>query len=232
MFADFRFRIEDIPQTNTHKMADVKIIVMGKGGVGKSCLTQQFVNGMFVGASYNATIEDKFTKNLEVDGTNVFAEILDTAGQDQYSALRKFFMPLGDVFVLVYDITQDFTFEEINPIKDEIFAANERSMELPFILIGNKSDMEDDRVVTVEEGQNLCKAMEKNGGHWHFMEASAKENINVKELFRKAISEALRLQTNQTSGGGGSGVMGAGTQTNIGRAATQKKKKKSFCTLL
>jgi Ras-related protein Rap-1B len=45
-------------------MAEVKIIVMGKGGVGKSCLTQQFVNGMFVGASYNATIEDKFTKNL------------------------------------------------------------------------------------------------------------------------------------------------------------------------
>jgi small GTP-binding protein len=214
-------------------MADVKIIVMGKGGVGKSCLTQQFVNGMFVGASYNATIEDKFTKNLEVDGQNVFAEILDTAGQDQYSALRKFFMPLGDVFVLVYDITQDFTFEEINPIKDEIFAANDRHMELPFILIGNKSDMEEDRVVTVEEGQNLCKAMEKSGGHWHFMEASAKENVNVTELFRKAISEALRLQTNNNAGSSGSsGVMGAGTQTHIGRTANKKKKKKSMCTLL
>ena len=48
---------------------------MGKGGVGKSCLTQQFVNGMFVGASYNATIEDKFTKNLEVDGVNVADDV-------------------------------------------------------------------------------------------------------------------------------------------------------------
>jgi small GTP-binding protein len=179
---------------------------MGKGGVGKSCLTQQFVNGMFVGASYNATIEDKFTKNLEVDGVNVFAEILDTAGQDQYSALRKFFMPLGDVFVLVYDITQDFTFDEINPIKEEIFAANDRHMQLPYILVGNKCDMDSDRVVTVEEGNSLCRTLERSGGHWHFMEASAKENINVNEMFRKAISEALRLQTNKNQGTG-SGVM-------------------------
>lgn len=212
-------------------MAEVKIIVMGKGGVGKSCLTQQFVNGMFVGASYNATIEDKFTKNLEVDGVNVFAEILDTAGQDQYSALRKFFMPLGDVFVLVYDITQDFTFDEINPIKEEIFAANERHMQLPFILVGNKCDMDGDRVVTVEEGNSLCETLQKSGGVWHFMEASAKENINVNDMFRKAISEALRLQTNK-SAGTGSGVMGAGTKTNIGSSGPVKKKKKSMCTLL
>lgn len=213
-------------------MAEVKIIVMGKGGVGKSCMTQQFVNDLFVGASYNATIEDKFTKNLEVDGVNVFAEILDTAGQDQYSALRKFFMPLGDVFVLVYDITQDFTFDEINHIKEEIFAANPRHQDLPYILVGNKCDMDDDRVVTVEEGQSLCTALTKGGGQWHFMEASAKSNINVAEVFRKAISEALRLQTN-TNSSAGSGVMGAGTQTNIGRPEPgSKKKKKSMCTLL
>jgi small GTP-binding protein len=142
----------------------------------------------------------------EVDGVNVFAEILDTAGQDQYSALRKFFMPLGDVFVLVYDITQDFTFDEINPIKEEIFAANERHMQLPFILVGNKCDMDGDRVVTVEEGNSLCETLQKSGGVWHFMEASAKENINVNDMFRKAISEALRLQTNK-SAGTGSGVM-------------------------
>ena len=142
----------------------------------------------------------------EVDGVNVFAEILDTAGQDQYSALRKFFMPLGDVFVLVYDITQDFTFDEINPIKEEIFAANERHMQLPFILVGNKCDMDGDRVVTVEEGNSLCETLQKSGGVWHFMEASAKENINVNDMFRKAISEALRLQTNKSQGTG-SGVM-------------------------
>ncbi len=215
-------------------MAEVNIIVMGKGGVGKSCLTQQFVNGHFVGSSYNATIEDKFKKNLEVDGVNVFATILDTAGQDQYSALRKFYMPLGDVFVLVYDITQDFTFEEINVIKDEIFSANERHAELPYILIGNKSDLEDDRVVEQQEGKKLCDVLQGKGGHWFFMEASAKTNHNVNELFRKAISEAMRYGTN-TSTSGGAGVMGAGAKTTIGSGGsggTKKKKKKSMCTLL
>ena len=213
-------------------MAEVKIVVMGKGGVGKSCLTQQFVNGHFVGSSYNATIEDKFTKNLEVDGVNVFCEILDTAGQEQYSALRKFFMPLGGVFVLGYDITQDFTFEEIASIKEEIFSANARHASLPYILIGNKCDLEDDRVVEKEEGPKLCEALEQKGGHWFFMEASAKTNTNVKELFRKAISEAMRNGTHSSASGGGSGVMGAGAKTTIGATPTPKKKKKSMCTLL
>lgn len=214
-------------------MAEVKIIVMGKGGVGKSCLTQQFVNGHFVGSSYNATIEDKFTKNLEVNGVNVFAEILDTAGQDQYSSLRKFFMPLGDVFVLVYDITQDFTFEEIAVIKEEIFSANARHASLPYILIGNKCDLEDDRVVEKEEGQKLCEALERKGGHWFFMEASAKSNTNVDELFRKAISEAMKHGTSSDAGASGaSGVMGAGAKTTIGNSLSGKKKKKSMCTLL
>mmetsp|Transcript_141800 Transcript_141800/g.344438 ORF Transcript_141800/g.344438 Transcript_141800/m.344438 type:complete len:213 (-) Transcript_141800:17-655(-) len=212
-------------------MAEVKIVVMGKGGVGKSCLTQQFVNGHFVGSSYNATIEDKFTKNLEVNGLNVFCEILDTAGQEQYSALRKFFMPLGDVFVLVYDITQDFTFEEIAAIKEEIFSANARHASLPYILIGNKCDLEDDRVVEKDEGIKLCEALEQKGGHWFFMEASAKTNTNVNELFRKAISEAIKHGSSSTSSGG-SGVMGAGAKTTIGATPAKKKKKKPMCTLL
>ena len=186
------------------------------------------MNGHFVGSSYNATIEDKFTKNLEVNGVNVFCEILDTAGQDQYS-LRKFLMPLGDVFVLVYDITQDFTFEEIAVIKEEIFSAN-ASCEPSLHSLGNKCDLEEDRQEK-EEGEKLCEALERKGP-LVFMEASAKTNTNVDELFRKAISEAMAHGTSSDAAGG-SGVMGAGAKTTIGNSLTlRKKKKKSMCTLL
>ena len=100
-------------------------------------------------------------------------------------------------------------------------------------LIGNKSDLEDDRVVEKEEGSKLCDVLQGKGGHWFFMEASAKTNHNVDELFRKAISEAMRYGTN-TATAGASGVMGAGAKTTIGSSSgsTGKKKKKSLCTLL
>eukprot|EP00949_MAST-11_sp_MAST-11-sp1_P001065 g1065.t1 len=206
---------------------NVKLIVMGKGGVGKSCLTHQFVQNRFIGSSYNATIEDKFTKHCEVDGKAVFCEILDTAGQDQYSALRRYFMPTGDAFLLVYDVTNDSTFEEINPLRDEIFAANTRANDLPFILLGNKCDDTDNRVVEEEEGRKLQDVLGKRGGVCRFFETSAKTNVNVKEAFREAISLALRLNTNHATGAGAGGVMGAGTKNTVGQ-----KKKKSGCMLL
>ena len=82
------------------------------------------------------------------------------AGQDQYSALRRYFMPTGDAFLLVYDVTNDSTFEEINLLRDEIFAANTRANDLP--LLGNKCDDTDNRVVE-EEGRKLQDVLGKGG---------------------------------------------------------------------
>ena len=112
---------------------NVKLIVMGQGGVGKSCLTQRFIVDRFVGDAYSPTVEDKYTKHLEVNGQAVFAEILDTAGRDQYSDLRPHFLPHGDAFVLVYAINDNETFEKIDEFYDQIFRVNPRAAQLPFI---------------------------------------------------------------------------------------------------
>ena len=94
-------------------MAAVKLIVMGAGGVGKSALTCRYTQGTWV-EKYDPTIEDQYTKTVELDtgsGTRAIPlEILDTAGQDEYSPLRETFMHTGDGFLLVYSIIHTLEF--------------------------------------------------------------------------------------------------------------------------
>ncbi|KAF5285164.1 hypothetical protein FQA39_LY16752 [Lamprigera yunnana] len=75
-------------------MREYKIVVLGSGGVGKSALTVQFVQGIFV-EKYDPTIEDSYRKQVEVDGQQCMLEILDTAGTEQFTAMRDLYMKNG-----------------------------------------------------------------------------------------------------------------------------------------
>ncbi|KAL2776080.1 ras-related protein Rap-1b isoform 4 [Daubentonia madagascariensis] len=120
-------------------MREYKLVVLGSGGVGKSALTVQFVQGIFV-EKYDPTIEDSYRKQVEVDAQQCMLEILDTAGT------------------------------------------------VPMILVGNKCDLEDERVVGKEQGQNLAR-------QWNncaFLESSAKSKINVNEIFYDLVRQINR----------------------------------------
>ena len=93
-------------------MREYKIVVLGSGGVGKSALTVQFVQGIFV-EKYDPTIEDSYRKQVEVDGQQCMLEILDTAGTEQFTAMRDLYMKNGQGFVLVYSITAQSTFNDL-----------------------------------------------------------------------------------------------------------------------
>ena len=171
-----------------------------------------------------------------MNGQAVFAEILDTAGQDQYSDLRPHFLPHGDAFVLVYAINDNETFEKIDEFYDQIFRVNPRAAQLPFILIGNKCDMESERRVEVEEGEEKKAQLEERGGNVIFIEASAKNDVNVDKAFRKAISMSLELNTSSETTHT-SGVMGAGSSNTYesGNSIPKSTKKASFfskCSIL
>ncbi|KAK2832294.1 hypothetical protein Q7C36_015756 [Tachysurus vachellii] len=158
-------------------MREYKLVVLGSGGVGKSALTVQFVQGIFV-EKYDPTIEDSYRKQVEVDGQQCMLEILDTAGTEQFTAMRDLYMKNGQGFALVYSITAQSTFNDLQDLREQILRVKDTD-DVPMILVGNKCDLEDERVVGKEQGQNLAR-------QWNccaFLESSAKSKINVNEIF-------------------------------------------------
>ncbi|KAJ8260419.1 hypothetical protein GJAV_G00181880 [Gymnothorax javanicus] len=158
-------------------MREYKLVVLGSGGVGKSALTVQFVQGIFV-EKYDPTIEDSYRKQVEVDGQQSMLEILDTAGTEQFTAMRDLYMKNGQGFALVYSITAQSTFNDLQDLREQILRVKDTE-DVPMILVGNKCDLEDERVVGKEQGQNLARQW----NHCAFLESSAKSKINVLDIF-------------------------------------------------
>eukprot|EP01091_Cochliopodium_minus_P002798 TRINITY_DN1264_c6_g1_i1.p1 TRINITY_DN1264_c6_g1~~TRINITY_DN1264_c6_g1_i1.p1 ORF type:complete len:193 (+),score=48.83 TRINITY_DN1264_c6_g1_i1:107-685(+) len=162
-------------------MTEYRIVVVGAGGVGKSALTVRFIQGNFV-EKYDPTIEDSYRKQVEVDGIACMLDIMDTAGQEEYSALRDQYMKTGQGFLLVYSITSGISFETATKLRVQILRIKEENQDIPIVLVANKCDLNEERVVSTEEGRDLA-AKFKCG----FIEASAKSNTNVNETFFELV---------------------------------------------
>ncbi|KAI7831128.1 ras related protein 1b [Gamsiella multidivaricata] len=158
-------------------MREYKLVVLGSGGVGKSALTVQFVQSVFVDR-YDPTIEDSYRKQVEVDGHQCMLEILDTAGTEQFTAMRDLYMKNGQGFILVFSIIAAQTFDELHELHRQIQRVKD-SDTVPIVLVGNKCDLEDDRTVPREEGERLSSKW----GSAPFYETSARTRINVDEVF-------------------------------------------------
>jgi len=158
-------------------MREYKLVVLGSGGVGKSALTVQFVQGIFV-EKYDPTIEDSYRKQVEIDNQQCMLEILDTAGTEQFTAMRDLYMKNGQGFILVYSITSQSTFNDLQDLREQILRVKDRD-DVPMCLVGNKCDLEDERVVGKDQGNQLSKEFNS----CTFMETSAKQKINVNEIF-------------------------------------------------
>ncbi|XP_027201831.1 RAS oncogene family member Rap1 [Dermatophagoides pteronyssinus] len=167
-------------------MREYKIVVLGSGGVGKSALTVQFVQGIFV-EKYDPTIEDSYRKQVEVDGQQCMLEILDTAGTEQFTAMRDLYMKNGQGFVLVYSITAQSTFNDLQDLREQILRVKDTD-DVPMILVGNKCDLEDERVVGKDQGANLARSF----SNCAFLESSAKAKINVNEIFNDLVRQINR----------------------------------------
>lgn len=189
-------------------MKEYKIVVLGSGGVGKSALTVQFVQGIFV-EKYDPTIEDSYRKQVEIDGQQCMMEILDTAGTEQFTAMRDLYMKSGQGFVLVYSITAQATFNDLMELHDQIVRVKDTA-DVPMVLVGNKCDLEEERVVSKDQGQQLAKNF-----NCHFMEASAKNKINVPEIFYNLVRQINSKQPDKTNA-----------------KSNKKKKEKSGCCCL
>jgi small GTP-binding protein len=206
----------------------IKLIVMGQGGVGKSALTLQFVQGKWV-ERYDPTIQDQYSRALEVDGRAVQVEILDTAGQEEYHALRDTFMHTGDGFILVYAINDDATFANIIEGENGLYRQIKQAIgdrDVPFILVGNKADIVQEDPEARAVAQN--EATKWLSDHQEFLpavhEVSAKTNDGVSNIFIEIVRKVREKNSNAGTGSGSGGVFGAS-----GGSSPSKKKK---CVLL
>ncbi|EGC36385.1 hypothetical protein DICPUDRAFT_47179 [Dictyostelium purpureum] len=161
---------------------EYKLVVMGGGGVGKSALTIQFIQNHFI-EEYDPTIEDSYRRQCQVDDDTCLLDILDTAGQDDYSAMRDQYMRTGQGFLCVYDVTSRTSFEEINVVREQIIRVKDND-KVPIVLVGNKCDLENLREVTHGEGEELAKSF-----GCPFLETSAKKRLNVDECFFEVVRE-------------------------------------------
>ncbi|KAF2238574.1 rheb small monomeric GTPase RhbA [Viridothelium virens] len=179
-----------------------KIAIVGSRSVGKSSLTVQFVDGHFV-ESYYPTIENTFSKVIRYKSQDYATEVIDTAGQDEYSILNsKHFIGIHG-YMLVYSLASKQSFEMVRIIRDKIL--NHLGADwIPLVIVGNKSDLRpEQRQVTADEGKRLAEEF-----RCMWTEASARYNENVTKAFDLMIAEIEKSQNpNEPTGGSKCSVM-------------------------
>ncbi|KAF1811967.1 rheb small monomeric GTPase RhbA [Eremomyces bilateralis CBS 781.70] len=178
-----------------------KIAIVGSRSVGKSSLTVQFVDGHFV-ESYYPTIENTFSKVIRVKSQDYETEIVDTAGQDEYSILNsKHFIGIHG-YVVVYSVGSKQSFEMVRIVREKIL--NHLGAEwVPMVIIGNKCDLRpEQRQVDKEAGRKLGEEFK-----CAWTEASARFDENVSRAFEMVIAEIEKSQNPSEPTGGGKCVV-------------------------
>ncbi|KAF9091233.1 Ras GTPase [Mortierella sp. AD031] len=205
-------------------MREYKLVVVGGGGVGKSALTIQFIQSHFVD-EYDPTIEDSYRKQCVIDEEVALLDVLDTAGQEEYSAMREQYMRTGEGFLLVYSITSRNSFEEISTFYQQILRVKDKDF-FPIILVANKCDLEHERQVSTHEGRELARQFNSR-----LIESSAKQRINVDEAFYNLVREIRRFNK-ETHNQPQSGAYGGYAQQGQGYGNQMDDKEDKGCCCL
>jgi len=169
----------------------LKVIILGDSGVGKTSLMNQYVNKKFTN-QYKATIgADFLTKEVMVDERLGTVQIWDTAGGERFQSLGVAFYRGSDCCILVYDVNVAQSFEHLDLWREEFLnQASPRDPEkFPFVVIGNKIDLEHQRVVSNKRANAWCES--KN---IPYFETSAKEAIHVDQAFQVVAKLALQKE--------------------------------------
>ncbi|KAJ8784745.1 hypothetical protein J1605_008096 [Eschrichtius robustus] len=183
-------------------MTEYKLVVVGAGGVGKSALTIQLIQNHFVD-EYDPTIEDSYRKQVVIDGETCLLDILDTAGQEEYSAMRDQYMRTGEGFLCVFAINNSKSFADINLYREQIKRVKD-SDDVPMVLVGNKCDLPT-RTVDTKQAHELAKSY-----GIPFIETSAKTRQGVEDAFYTLVREIrqYRMKKLNSSDDGTQGCMG------------------------
>ena len=180
-----------------------KVVMLGSGAVGKSAITVQMVSGHFL-SSYDPTIEDSYRTTININNKDIILNIIDTAGQEEFYALRDQYIRSGDGYIIVFSITSVTSFLEVNAIKEQLNMVLDvdNNTLIPIILVGNKCDLEEYRQVQSSDAQRLAEEWKVK-----YFETSAKNKTNINRIFEELIY-----------------LIEANNQTNIQNTSNQKER--------
>ena len=223
------FKYEILPDDFLQYDLSFKIIVIGDSGVGKSCLTNRATTNLFED-TYSATVGFEFLSfNVKINEKVVKLQIWDTCGQELYRSLITNFYRNSSLAIIVYAINSKDSFENIEMWLREL--RTHSNPDAKVFLIGNKIDLENERKITREQGENFAKT---NKLHL-FLESSAKTGFNAKKVFIKAAKvlydEHLKYKNIEDNASSNSGEQNEGGDTaeKLKPVGVNDKKKKGCC---
>ena len=192
-------KYEILPEDSTQYDLSFKMIVIGDSGVGKSCLTNKATKNIFE-ESYNATLGfEFFTFNIKINNKTIKLQVWDTCGQELYRSLITNFYRNSSLAIMVYAINNKESFENIDIWLKEL--RTHSNPDTKVFLIGNKIDLENDRIINREQAEEYS-----NQNHFNlFMESSAKTGFNAQKIFIEAAKilyeDYLKYQHDDVSRG-------------------------------
>ena len=168
-----------------------RICLLGDSSVGKTSLITRYANGIFK-EEYLATIGlDYYTKEEMINNQNVLIQLWDTAGQERFKALTPNYFKNAEGVILVYDVTNSESFENLKYWIGSIKSNLGENNLLPIIIIGNKIDMDDMRDINKEDAEKFSKEND-----YKYFEASAKTGEGVDDAIRQLVNLVLNQRNN------------------------------------
>jgi small GTP-binding protein len=174
-------------------MSKVKLIFVGEGGVGKTCLISQYMENKFNEEHAMTVGRDKSLKEIEINGKTINLEIWDTPGQEKFNSASKMFMKNTKIALIVYSIIDKNSFKKLDKWIDMVNETN-KNENVTIGIVANKSDLFEKQEVSKEEGEQYAK--DKN---LFFFETSAKDYASINNVFIEICKAYLEKNANSSS---------------------------------
>ena len=219
---DSNLQIEVLSPDNNFCDLQYKIIVIGDSGVGKSCLTVQAIENKF-DELYRATIGFEFMSfNIRINKVVIKLQIWDTCGQEVYKSLITGLYRNSSLAIIIYSVNNKNSFQHVETWLKDLKLKSSKNIKI--ILVGNKCDLEKERKISYEEGENL-KIKHKLD---YFIETSAKNGDNAKNVLIEAAKilykEYVELKNNEEKN-----ILEENVSQKLDSEKNMTKRKKKCC---
>ena len=199
-----------------------KVVLVGDSSVGKTNIMSKYLKNEFHEDS-KATVGVEFgSKQFNIEGHQIKAQIWDPAGQERYKAITSAYYKGAKGAFVVYDITRKQSFDSVDRWINDLRAAADKNLSI--IIIGNKCDLEDQRQVNKEQGEDKAKNYEVA-----FMETSALSGENLDKAFDKMINEVYKKCHEEMIAEADIDIVGKSEDINLDKTKPKNPDKKKCC---